>query len=155
MQRIPDALSEELISMTKHVFDHITDERRQISNVTEWCKKEECWVLLKAKEYILSSNIEDFLLDKSEQKEEQRRGRREQNSVNQLKTQVYVIEKGPKYWQRAIDWGNEKGLLNDVEISFLKAATRMNWKLPTEKQCMRIAEIEDKLVEDGFTEKDV
>ena len=155
MQRIPDALSEELISMTKHVFDHITDERRQISNVTEWCKKEECWVLLKAKEYILSSNIEDFLLDKSEQKEEQRRGRREQNSVNQLETQVYVIEKGPKYWQRAIDWGNEKGLLNDVEISFLKAATRMNWKLPTEKQCMRIAEIEDKLVEDGFTEKDV
>jgi len=155
MQRIPDALSEELISMTKHVFDHITDERRQISNVTEWCKKEECWVLLKAKEYILSSNIEDFLLDKSEQKEEQRRGRREQNSVNQLETQVYVIKKGHKYWQRAIDWGNEKGLLNDVEISFLKAATRMNWKLPTEKQCKRIAEIEDKLVEEGFTEKDV
>lgn len=150
-QRVPDALVEEFIRMIKFVFDHITASDRQISNVTEWCKKEQCWIMLKAKKYELPESIKELLIDKETQKKEKRDGRKEHVMESGIQVQAEVVQKGQEYWERALLWGKTKGILNEVDISFLTTATKMNYgRIPSEKQCQRIVNIEAKLIDEGF-----
>jgi hypothetical protein len=152
-QKVPDEIYNEFIIMTKFVFAHITDEKRPITNVTEWCKKEQCWITLKAKEYVLNNSIHKFLLSKDEQKKEKASGRREYAIVNGIQVQAEVVKKGQEYWEKALQWGKDRQLLTDVDVSFLSAATKMNFgRIPSEKQCQRIVNIETKLLDEGFLE---
>lgn len=50
-----------------------------------------------------------------------------------------------------IRWGIEHHLVTDRDVSFLKAAANMNTKIPTEKQCQRILNIESRFKDEGFT----
>lgn len=153
-QSVPELLYDEFVKMTKFVFLHITDDKRPITNVTEWCKKEQCWIALKAKEYSLDSAIKELLLSKEEVKKEKSSGRREHVVVNGIQVQAEVVSKGQEYWETALAWGKGKGLLNEIEISFLSAATKMNMgRIPSEKQCQRIVNIEAKLIDEGFSGK--
>lgn len=152
-QKVPEGIYNEFIMLTKHVFDHITDEERPITNVTEWCKKEQCWITLKASNYILNDSIAEYLLTKDEQKKENASGRREHAIVNGIQVQAEVVKKGQAYWEHALHWGKQKQLLTDIDISFLSAATKMNYgRIPSEKQCQRIVNIEAKLLDEGFSE---
>lgn len=153
-QKVPDNLYDELVKMTKFVFLHITDDKRPITNVTEWCKKEQCWIALKAKKYEISSSIEDILIDKEEIKKVRLNGRREHIVVNGIQVQAEVVSKGQEYWEAALSWRKSKNLLNEIEMSFLSAATKMNvGRIPSEKQCQRIVNIEAKLLDEGFLGK--
>ena len=153
-QKVPECMYNEFVKLSKFVFDHITDESRPITNVTEWCKKEQCWITLKAREYTLDSKITEFLLTRDEQKKERATGRREHAIVNGIQVQAEVVKKGQEYWEAALRWGKEKRLLTDVDISFLTAATKMNFgRIPSEKQCQRIVNIEVKLLDEGFSGK--
>ena len=153
-QTVPDQLYNELVKMIKFVFLHITDKNRPINNVTEWCKKEPCWIALKAKEYVLGEKIKEVLLNKEEVKKERNDGRRDQHIVTGIQVQAAVVSKGQEYWENALAWGTEKKCLTDVDKSFLNAATRINvGRIPSEKQCQRIVNIEAKLIDEGFSGK--
>lgn len=153
-QKVPECMYNEFVKLSKFVFDHITDESRPITNVTEWCKKEQCWITLKAREYTLDSKITEFLLTRDEQKKERATGRREHAIVNGIQVQAEVVKKGQEYWEAALRWGKERKLLTDIDISFLTAATKMNFgRIPSEKQCQRIVNIEAKLLDEGFSGK--
>ena len=151
-QRVPEVIEQEFVRMTKFVFDHITAENRPITNVTEWCKKEQCWILLKSKDYEMDSAISEFVLTKDEQKKEKVAGRKEHVLVTGIQVQAEVVQKGQEYWENALTWGKQKGLLSEVDISFLSAATKMNYgRIPSEKQCQRILNIATKLIDEGFS----
>ena len=153
-QAVPDQLFDELIKMMKFVFLHITDESRPITNVTEWCKKEQCWIALKAKDYLLGEKIKEVLLDKEEVKKERSNGRKDHYIVNGIQVQAEVVSKGQEYWEKALSWGKEKKCLTEIDISFLTSATKMNLgRIPSEKQCQRIVNIEAKLIDEGFPGK--
>lgn len=153
-QSVPEPIYDELVRMAEFVFRHITDEKRPITNVTEWCKKEQCWIALKVKDYVLDDKITEYLLDKDEIKKEKSSGRREHIVVNGIQVQAEVVSKGQEYWENALIWGKEKKLLNEIETSFLSAATKMNMgRIPSEKQCQRIVNIEAKLLDEGFSGK--
>lgn len=153
-QRVPDCVNDEFTSLSKFVFEHITAEDRPITNVTEWCKKEQCWIMLKAKSYILDSKIAEVLLTKEQQKKEKSDGRKEQVLISGIQVQAEVVKKGQEYWEKALFWGRERKILTQVEVSFLTSATRMNYgRIPSEKQCQRIVNIEAKLIDEGFTGK--
>ena len=153
-QRIPDIVNDEMVRITEFVFRHITDDNRPITNVTEWCKKEQCWISLKAKPFALDDRIVKELLDKEQVKKNKLSGKKEQIMVSGIQVQAAVVSKGQPYWEAALRWGKEKNLLNDVEISFLNSATKMNvGRIPSEKQCQRIVNIETKLLDEGFPGK--
>lgn len=153
-QRVPDCVSDEFVRLTKFVFEHITAEDRPITNVTEWAKKEQCWITLKAKKYLLDKSIEEVLCTKEEQKKEKADGRKDQVMISGIQVQAEVVQKGQEYWEQALMWGKEKKILTQVDVSFLLSATKMNHgRIPTEKQCQRIVNIESKLIDEGFTGK--
>lgn len=152
-QRVPEEISEEFAKLTKFVFQHITSKERLIENVTEWCKKEQCWTTLKAKKFVLDKKkVADFLIDKEQQKKQKEEGRKEHALESGIQVQAEVVKKGQPYWEYMIVWGKKKNLLSEIDISFLSAATKMNYgRIPTEKQCQRIVNIEAKMIDEGFS----
>lgn len=153
-QKVPDIIYDEFSSLAKFVFNHITDEGRPITNVTEWCKKEQCWLSLKSKKYSLNDKIVDYLLNREEQKKEKAEGRKEHVLVHGIEVQAEVVKKGQEYWESALRWGKSKQVLTEIDVSFLSAATKMNYgRIPSEKQCQRIVNIEAKLIDEGFSGK--
>ena len=151
-QRVPESISLEFKNIAKFVFDFITDPSRPITNVTEWCKKEQCWINLKAKNYKLSDGIKPYLLSKEEAKREIADAKKTHVMDTGIQVQADVVNKGQDYWESAIKWGKERKLLSDIEISYLSSATKMNYgRIPSERQCQRIVNIDAKLIDEGFT----
>ena len=71
---------------------------------------------------------------------------------NGIEVQAEVIKRGSGYWTKAIEFGKSKKILSEVEVSFLMSATKIDLgRIPSEKQCQRIINIEAKLLEEGFS----
>jgi hypothetical protein len=68
-----------------------------------------------------------------------------------IQIQTMVVELGPAYWRALQAWGRERQLLSPDEGSITGVAANMPRKLPTEKQCSRLAQIKARLEEEGFT----
>ena len=108
--------------------------------------------MLKDEKYSLSNGIKEFLIDKEEQKRISRDSNKEFKLQNGIEVQAEVIKRGADYWRKAIEFGKTKKLLSDVESSFLLSATKIDLgRIPSEKQCQRILNIEAKLIEEGFS----
>jgi AIPR protein. len=153
-QRLPDELEAELIKIAKFIFEYITADTRLISNVTEWCKKEQCWITLKTKEYSLSVNISSCLMDAEEAKIESKEGKKDQRMVVGIEAQTEVVSMSQDYWENLLFWGKSKNLLSEIDISFIMSATKINYgRIPSEKQSQRILNIRSRMIEEGFKEK--
>jgi hypothetical protein len=151
MQKLSEELQRQLIEIAKCVFDHITNNSRPISNVTEWCKKEQCWTDLKAKKITLNDDIINCLFDKVQEKSEIQDGKKDQRFINGIEAQKEVIDMGQDYWEKLLLWGKSKKLLSQIDISFIMAATKINLgRIPSEKQCQRILNTQVKMMEEGF-----
>lgn len=150
-QKVPEILEAQLAFISKYVFDFITDENRIIANVTEWCKKEQCWIGLKAKPFKLNSEIEDCLVYKSDERQAVLDSKKEQRIVNGIEAQKEVINLGPEYWSKMLAWGRSNNLLTNIDISFIISATKMSYgRIPSEKQCQRLLNIQTKMRVEGF-----
>lgn len=60
-QEVPDVVKTDLISLSKIVYDVITDDERPVENVTQWCKQEKCWNEVKQSYYLLDKEIGKIL----------------------------------------------------------------------------------------------
>ncbi|OAZ98623.1 hypothetical protein A9G50_03690 [Klebsiella quasipneumoniae subsp. similipneumoniae] len=60
-QAVPNTVQQTLIDLSEKVYFKITDSTRSVENVTQWCKREECWNSVKNISYILPDSIENFL----------------------------------------------------------------------------------------------
>lgn len=150
-QKLLGELQRQLIKISKVVFEHITDNSRPISNVTEWCKKEQCWITLKNKGMLLNDDVINCLIDRSQEKLIIQEGKKDQRLLNGIEAQEQVITMGQGYWERLLVWGKSKKLLSTIDISFIMSATKINYgRIPSEKQCQRILNIQVKMKDEGF-----
>ncbi len=60
--------------------------------------------------------------------------------------------KGAHYWQRVLEWNQKEQALTEKEIGIVNVAARMPAKIPTEKQCLALVDIEQKAIQDGLPE---
>ena len=153
-QKVPDDVFEEFVKLSKFVFDQITREDRIIKNVTEWCKKEQCWLSLKNQKYKLDDKMENYIISTKDQKQKDAKSKNAQKVISGIQVQAAVIEKGQEYWENALVWGKSHKVINEIEMSFLSSATKLNYgRIPSDKQCQRIVNIEAKLIDEGFKGK--
>ncbi len=62
-QAIPDAVQHSLVALSEKVYFKITDASRSVENVTQWCKREDCWNSIQLISYELSKDLEPYLTD--------------------------------------------------------------------------------------------
>lgn len=153
-QEMYSELVEQLNDLSFKVYEKITESNRGTENVTEWCKKEACWQsiqeLINDRVWTLSQKFVITLIRKVENKAEMKNEKKEQKENDGINAQTRVINLGDMYWQRILEWGIKMKIISETEISFLKVATNFTKKIPTDKQCVKILEIREKLIYEGF-----
>ena len=150
-QGLSDSLETVLIELAKFIFDHITSESRPVMNVTEWCKRSECWEQCKKLVYKLPSGFENNLIYIEDVKETERDGRKARKMLNGIESQFEVVQKGIEFWRRVALFMVEKKLLSEKEMSILQVAITMDkGRTPSDKQSAIILNILEKAKGEGF-----
>ncbi len=152
--QLDPALQEDLIEIARQVNDVIIDTPPEIRNVTEWCKKEQCWTNVQKLDIDLSPAVCNFLLSKSAADRRKNEAKLTQKIDTFIQAEVYVFNKGGEYWNSIISWNQAAKKLSPKEVSLLKVATLIPSKMPSEKQSKLIIEIERKATEEGFFVKE-
>ncbi len=123
-QVVPDYLIEEINKISKLAFDVFYDDNRQYSNIGEYCKRKECWEVLKAKPYTLSADTIDSLITKEAKKQETIIAKKEQKLSSSVMVEIQIFNLGSEYWQVLINKGVDQGLLNAKDIDLLNCAIK-------------------------------
>ena len=143
-QHLFTELVDQLKITSKEVYDFLTGPR-ETQNVTEWAKKEKCWVNAKKCSWTLSDDfLKSLIVENSEKK----------NGITEavVDSMKFVTERGPEFWQPLINWGKKYLYITPQEEGILKSAIKIHTegKIPTERQFKAIVQIYNSLVRKGY-----
>lgn len=136
------------------VNDDITKPPSGISNISEWCKKEGCWIRLSNRTPELQSKLPAEFIDGlpagEETALEEKSATKEQKIENGIIAQNKVFEIGAAGWSHVLERGQEKSLFSQKETEILLVATKIPHRIPTEKQSVALLKILDKTRAEGI-----
>ena len=125
-------------------------QENSVSNVTEWCKRQACWVDLKN---TVAVNLvpEAELISADEAQDGRRTARGEQKITNEAEAQIHVVNRTAAYWKRMLEWGERSPAITPTEIEFLRLGSQITpRKIPSGPQSLRLIQIEDNAMAEGF-----
>jgi len=154
-QKISDATLNQLKLLAKIVYDSITAPSG-VQNVTEWCKRKECWTRILLAKIKLNEDFINELMLKSDNARNERDAIKDQDITNKIFYQIEVVKIGASNWRKLLIWGTNHKVLNLKDADFLKVATKLGQNnIPSDKQCKVILGIRKRLIEDeGYPVKD-
>lgn len=159
---ITQGLNLELIEMLEYWIPQISNYIVQTANgrnVTEWCKKEECWKGLKETNLALNANFTALLREQdNEVIAEVHNGQikiiNNQDEINNAKVKVMQIESS--IWYKISKWGYRSGELKEWQCGIAESMGSYSarfWKhKPSAKQALRASEILDIALNDVLIE---
>ncbi|GAA0719821.1 AIPR family protein [Clostridium malenominatum] len=149
-QSVPEVITNELVNITKAVFETITDSKRETINVTQWCKREACWAKVRNNKILLSNKIEKVLVDKTQIQSAEKEARKDQKLISGVEAQTKVLEYGAENWKRVKEFVLVKKLITPEVFTALKVAIQIPIKLPNSYQSQKLLELLDKAYSEGY-----
>ena len=152
-QALSPELEAQIVKTTREVFDFITRDDRTTLNVTEWCKKEDCWKRAKDYSFTLLEDFVETLVDTSEEQEEKEVAKKEQKVNNQIDAEIELINLGADYWRKVLAFGRNDRLLSEMEDGLLSVAASFDTtgRIPSDKQAKLIMQIRNRLYDEGLS----
>lgn len=152
-QDVPEQVGAILIKLAELVLLKITDSSRGVANVTQWCKRNECWDEVKKINFKISDDIENYLIGIDEQKATQRFAQKEQKVINEIQAQTAVVSYPVEMWERLSEFVVKNHMVTPTDVSALTIACQMPSKIPNAYQCKRLLILMKKASEEGFLNK--
>ena len=150
-QQVPDVVTNELVRITKCVFDTITDPSRGTINVTQWCKRDACWDDVKKCRLKLFSDIEAVLVGKEEEKSSEKEAKRDQKLFSGVEAQTRVIELGAEYWIKVNEFVTIKKIsFSPDQMRAINYAMRIPTQLPNAYQSTLLLSLLEEAKANGF-----
>lgn len=150
LQKVPATLYSDISKIAKLVFDTIYDENRSTTNIETYCKKTECWEIVRKKQVTISSEALKEMISQSDEKTIENEAKQEQKMVNGLNTEISIFTKGSQYWQGLKQRGQNQGVITYADVKALDDAINYcNGKYfeLSKKQIKSIQEVVAKLKE--------
>lgn len=149
-QELPDPVKSALNSISKVVFEKITDPSRPIINVTQWCKRAACWDGVQAINISLPSDIDTCLISGDDINHQKKMAKKDQAINNGINAQTEVVKYPAEHWKRLMDFATEHHIASSNDVSALRIACQLPFKLPNSIQAKRLLELEAKARAEGF-----
>jgi len=149
-QKLSSALQEQLLVIAEAVNTKIQETPPEVSNVTEWCKRETCWTYVRRIPLSLNQNLSNELMDVDEIEYLEKGAEKDQRIDTGINIQTYVIEKGADYWKQVKSFNVNIQLLSPKETSILDVACGIPTSIPSEQQSNILIDIEKKIIGEGF-----
>ncbi|MBC8784071.1 AIPR family protein [Pseudomonas fluorescens] len=144
-----------LEKIAKAVHDIITLPPHGISNVSEWCKKESCWMSVASQVTVISDSLSKGfwkeMISKEDHQHEAKTARETQKIDNGIEAQKQVIAIPASSWQSFYTKMSAKLLLTPKEIGVLQVAIQIPTKIPTENQSKVLIKVLEKGISEGVT----
>ncbi|MBQ9849817.1 MAG: AIPR family protein [Clostridia bacterium] len=150
-QQVPDVVTNELVKITKYVFETITDPNRGTINVTQWCKRDACWESVKKCPLKLSPEIQKVLLSKEDTKSAEKEARQDQKLISDVEAQAKVLELGAEYWKKVYDFFNIKKLnMSPDQAKAMTYALKIPTQFPSAYQSVQLLLLLETAKSNGF-----
>lgn len=151
-QKIPQIVASEIASIAKLVNDSINDPSRETVNVTQWCKRTECWKRMQAScQYELNCKILDWCISHDEELVERASARRDSKTEAGIVAEKEVFEYGASNWARLNSFAIERKLLTSrKQVQSLNIAVQIPNKLPSSDQALLLLELREIAMNEGF-----
>lgn len=149
-QEVPEIVANILIDIAEKVFYKITDPNRRVINVTQWCKRNECWDAVNNLNYLLPRAIENYLMTLDEVKAAEKFAKKEQRITNDINAQVEVVKYSADDWKRLSEFALNNHLVGSADIAALSIACKIPLKIPNSVQSKKLLELLDRAVQEGF-----
>lgn len=149
-QGLPEPIESSLLALSELVLERITDPKRKIMNVTQWCKRLECWETVKTVKLSLPSNLDGCLITIDQEKDAQKTAKKEQKVVNELNAQIEVMKYTSDQWKSLSEFAVKNHLVTPTDVSALAIACKIPEKLPNTYQSKRLLALLKKAIEEGF-----
>lgn len=144
-------LSDALLEIAEKVNSFITATPEHVRNVTEWCKRKQCWEGLQKLQYILPEALRNELLSKAEDRHRQTEAEQQRVMDNGIDAQAAVINKGQSYWAQLDEFCRKNRFpLSPKERGILDVALAIPRRLPTERQCGVLLQLEKRAKDESF-----
>lgn len=155
-QAVPGPLEDALAVAAKYVNEDIIHPPEGISNISEWCKKEGCWMRLQEGlgelGAAMSHQFWDSLVSKDVLAAKEKSARKTQKIDDGIEAQKKVLEIPAEKWRKVRLAGQEKSLFSSKEVGILQVAERIPTKIPSEKQSKILIEVLEKAELEGIKE---
>ena len=151
-QTIPKQITDEFIHITKLVNDSITDPSRGIANVTQWCKRADCWKRMQATcKYTISASILDCCISHAEELAERASARSDSKKDKGIMVESMVVNYGAANWQRlhAFVLDRKITMLSDT-LKALNIAEQLPRKIPNSYQAKLLNALLETALNEGF-----
>ena len=149
-QSVPEQVGSVLIALAELVLLKITDPSRKVANVTQWCKRNDCWEDVKKINLNIPEDIENYLITIDEQKVAQRSAKKEQKVVNEIQIQTTVVNYPVEMWKKLSEFVVKNHMVTPTDVSALTIACQMPLKIPNTYQCKRLLALLRKASTEGF-----
>ena len=149
-QAVSKPFEVQIVATAKRVFDVLVNPPQGFQNVTEWCKKEQCWRAVDELTIPMSTGVLSELVDPGANRTDRIDGQRQQEVDNRINAQIQVVNLGKAYWISLGRYGREKRLLSQEQTKLVVLAERMPAVVPTEHQSSKLLEIKAMIEAEGF-----
>ena len=151
-QAVSSALEDELDDLTDIAYEFLTNPEREVINVTEWAKREKCWIAFKSVPISLSkeliSELDTVANVKSAQDSSRKALRDSKRDNAMIEVANYATSKG---FRKLIDWDNSAKVLSPEEKKIIYVALKIETgSFPSDKQCVKILQILERARENGY-----
>jgi len=153
-QALSDATESQIAELASVVHSTITDTPENVSNISEWCKKEMCWKNVLDQDVDLSPVFIMELQMREAMKEVEKDARKVQEIDDGIMCQKQVIDYGADAWRQLKSWNVIKRVLSEKEISILSIATNIPKKIPSASQSAILIQALHRARDEGFSFSD-
>lgn len=155
-QKVPEVLLDEMKRITKIVNDEINDSSRETVNVTQWCKRAECWKRMQNNcMYSLDSKILSFCVSKDEELAERAYARKDSKEDMAIANETEVFNYGANNWKRLNLFVEQRKLINSYEeTKALAIAMQLPNKIPNSFQAKKLIELLNRALDNGFRKEE-
>lgn len=153
-QSVDEVLLDSLAVIAFAVNEDITHPPQGISNISEWAKKEGCWVRLAEQADAICAELPDAfwrsLVSLDENRYEAKTARQTQKIDNGIEAQRFVLSVPAASWSQLGSRLSAKQMVTPKEIGILNIAAQIPGKIPTERQCIILIEVLEKGRREGL-----
>ena len=149
-QTLTDNCEYQITLIAEQVHEIIQDTPPNVSNVTEWCKRELCWKNIQRISEELDEDFEAELIGIEVKHARVVDAKKVQKIDNGIAAQTKVINLGAATWKRLASWNDEENNFTPKEQSVLHIATRIPHQIPNDKQSVVLLSLLDRALDEGF-----
>ena len=145
-------LRDQIAVLCEEVYEFITSDSRLTENVTEWCKKEECWKRVRKEKWTFLPEFLKTLVSVQSLKQDEEEAKKTQKVANEVDELKFIFAAGSAYWKQVLDWGVSRNLLSPMEMDILKLIINQDitGRIPTDKQAKVAVKARARLIENGM-----